>query len=184
MEKFYRLVAAAASGSSSVLPSTVTSLTTASPGASARLSLFAQGLVKSIGVLAVHFDGFVVFGLVCRGFVPASKIVEGAFTGGVVQAVACATGIRETRICRSIKLISAGAEERQPFGMSVRVDSGGGGVDVEKGDGGAFFYNLEGDYIEVFDDFIKDIIGREMGVGGIMVYINEIPEFVFAISHD
>jgi len=110
--------------------------------------------------------------------------MEGTFPGGVILAIASATGIGVSCICHSIKFIGVVAKEGDPLGMHISIVGQGGCIDVEKGDGHAFLRDLEGDDFHSLNDGVQDIFCSEVGVRSVMVLIDKVFKRRGFVSHD
>lgn len=118
--------------------STATSAATISPASS-------SGPVPIvIGSLAIHVDRPVVFGLVVGRLMPTSEVVEWALPSGMVLAGAGPAVVWVPGVCGAVEFVSATTEERDPLVIRITIFGWGGGVDVEKSDGGTAFRDLEG----------------------------------------
>jgi len=75
----------------------------------------APGSPFALSLASVHVDGFVVFGGLGGGHMPAREIMVGAFAGRVVLPRAGAAGVVFLGIRHTVELVDAFAEEGEPL---------------------------------------------------------------------
>lgn len=144
----------------------------------------APGSPFTLSLASAHIDGFIVFGGLGGGRVPAREVMVGAFAGRVVLPRAGTAGVVFLGIRNTIELVGAFTEEGEPLVVRVTVFGWRGGINVEKCDGCSFLSDLEGFNFHSADDGIKNVFGGPVGANSVMVFIDKILKEVACIGHN